>query len=87
MKIVVVGAGKIGSTMISRLVTEEHDLTVVDKDVSVVSEISNIYDVMCVCGNATDCSVLEEAGVPEADLFIAATASDELNMLSCLSRA
>ncbi len=83
MKIVVVGAGKIGSTMISRLVTEEHDLTVVDKDVSVVSEISNIYDVMCVCGNATDCSVLEEAGVPEADLFIAATASDELNMLSC----
>ena len=83
MNIIVVGAGKIGSTIISRLVEEEHDLTVIDNDPSVIANITNIYDVMGVIGNGTDCSVLQEAGVGEAELIIAATSSDELNMLCC----
>ena len=57
MNIIVVGAGKIGSTIISRLVEEEHDLTVIDNDPSVIANITNIYDVMGVIGNGTDCSV------------------------------
>lgn len=87
MKIIVVGAGKIGSTIISRLVGEGHDLTVVDNDPAVISDITNIYDVMGVIGNGTDCSVLEESGAKDAELIVAATSSDELNMLCCfLSR-
>lgn len=83
MRIVVVGAGKIGSTIIARLVDEGHDVTVLDNDFSVISDITNVCDVMGVCGNGTDCAMLTEAGVEDAELVIAATSSDELNMLCC----
>lgn len=84
MKIVVVGCGKIGEAIIRALAAEGHDLTVVDDKSSVISEIVNKHDVMCVCGNGVDCEVLEEADIKNTDLFIAVTGSDELNMLSCL---
>lgn len=83
MNIIVVGCGKIGTAIISNLVSEGHDVTAVDNSQAVVSEIANIYDVMSVCGNGTDCETLTEAGVEKTDLFIAVTNSDELNMLSC----
>ncbi len=84
MKIVVVGCGKIGEAILRALAEEGHDLTVVDNKASVIEEILNRHDVMCVCGNGADCEVLEEAGVKTCDLFLAVTGSDELNMLSCL---
>ncbi len=83
MKIIVVGCGKIGTTIVSSLVLEGHDVVAVDNMTSVISEITNIYDVMGVCGNCADYDTLSEAGVDKADLFIASTGSDELNMLSC----
>lgn len=83
MDIVVAGCGKIGSVLVSALESEGHSLTVIDSSSQVVDEMTNIYDVMGVCGNATDCEALAEAGVDKAKLFIAVTASDELNMLSC----
>ena len=83
MKIIVVGCGKIGTTILSSLLAEGHDIVAVDSKPEVISEISNIYDSMCVCGNGTDCDTLAEAGVENAELFVAATNSDELNMLSC----
>lgn len=83
MNIVIVGCGKIGSTILSSLVQEGHDIVAVDSNDAVISEISNIYDSMCVCGSGTDCDTLSEAGVENAELFVAATGSDELNMLSC----
>lgn len=83
MRIVVVGAGKIGSTIIERLVNEGHDVTVIDNDVNVISDITNVCDVMGVCGNGTDCAMLTEAGVEDAELVVAVTSSDELNMLCC----
>lgn len=83
MNIIVVGCGKIGTTVVSTLVAEGHDVTVLDKKAQVISEITNIYDVMGVCGNGTDCETLEEAGVDKADMLISVTDSDELNMLSC----
>ncbi len=82
MKIMIIGGGKIGSTVISDLVSEGHDVTVVDSDGAVLSDIVNIYDVMGVCGNGVDRDVLLEAGVAETDLVISSTSSDELNMLS-----
>ncbi len=83
MNIIIVGCGKIGETILADLVREEHNLTAVDNDPKVLEELSNIYDVMTVCGNGTDRRTLLEADVVHADMLIAATSSDELNMLCC----
>ncbi|MBR2405698.1 MAG: Trk system potassium transporter TrkA [Clostridia bacterium] len=83
MKILVVGCGKIGTTIIDSLSAEGHDVTAIDRIPSVLEEITNIYDVMGVCGNGADHDVLKEAGVENADLFVAVTDSDDNNMLSC----
>ncbi len=83
MKIIVVGCGKIGTTIIESLVSEGHDVVAVDSNKSAVDEVGNIYDVMCLCGNGVDWETLSEAGVEKAELFVAVTGSDEFNMLSC----
>lgn len=83
MKIVIVGCGKIGTAMLSNLVNEEHEIVAIDNQPAIISEITNIYDIIGVCGSGTDNDVLEEAGVDEAELFVSVTDSDELNMLSC----
>ncbi len=83
MKILVVGCGRIGASIIQSLVKEGHDVVAVDGSKTVIEEIGNIYDVMCVCGNGADCETLAEAGVAGAELLVAVTGSDEFNMLSC----
>ncbi|MBQ4317080.1 MAG: Trk system potassium transporter TrkA [Clostridia bacterium] len=83
MKIVIVGCGKIGTSILENLVGEGNDVVAIDISPSVINEIGNVYDVMCVCGNGADTETLEEAGVSKADLFVAVTDSDELNMLAC----
>lgn len=83
MKIIIVGCGKIGTSIIESLVGEGSDVVAVDSSPAVIDEIGNIYDVMCVCGNGADTETLEEAGVSKCDLFVAVTSSDELNMLAC----
>ncbi|MBP5308459.1 MAG: Trk system potassium transporter TrkA [Clostridia bacterium] len=85
MKIIIVGCGKIGKTILASLVREKHDVLAIDINPAVVSEITNAYDVMGICGNGTEYEKLKEAGAAKADLFIAATSSDELNMLSCFA--
>ena len=83
MRVVIVGSGKIGQFMVHSLVSEGHDVVVVDNDAKVVEEVTNQYDVMAVCGNGVDWETLEEAGVAQAELVAAVTDSDEKNMLSC----
>lgn len=83
MNIVVAGCGKIGGSVLANLVAEGHDVVALDTDESVISDLMNKYDVMGVCGNGADCETLTEAGIEKAELFIATTGSDELNMLSC----
>ncbi len=83
MKIVVAGCGKIGQTVIGSLVAEGHDLVAIDSDNGILNELTNIYDIMVICGNCADSDVLEECSVKDAELFVALTGSDELNMLSC----
>ncbi len=83
MDIIIAGVGKIGLAVIATLVKEGHDVTVIDKNKDVITDVTNIYDVMGVCGNCADCETLEEAGVDKAELFVAFTDSDEMNMLSC----
>lgn len=84
MNIIVAGCGKIGKTIVSSLVSEGHNVTVIDKDKKVIEEITDTLDAMGVCGDAEGFETLEEAGVANADLFVAATNFDEINMLGCL---
>lgn len=83
MKIVVAGCGKIGHTIIESLVIEGHDVTAVDIEPEVLEEVTNMYDVMCVCGAVTDVNTLMEADVGKCELFVSVTGSDEMNMLAC----
>lgn len=84
MHIIIVGLGKLGMTMTKQLVNEGHSITVVDINSEKLTKTVDIYDVMGVCGNGATCETLEEAGASKAKLIIAATASDELNILCCL---
>lgn len=81
MKIIIAGAGKIGSSVARSLSAEGHDITIIDTDPDIIFHLSNELDVICVEGSATSSDTLVEAGVAEADLLMAATDMDELNMI------
>ena len=84
MKIVLVGAGKVGTTIIRFLVEEGHDITIIDNNLKVVNETINNYDVNGVVGNGASRAIQIEAQVDKADVLIATTANDEQNILCCL---
>ena len=84
LNIIIVGCGKVGMTLIEQLSKEGHDITIIDKNAAKVQEMSNLYDIMGLVGNGASYSVQMEAGIENADLIIAVTASDELNLLCCL---
>ena len=81
MKIIIVGAGRIGSSLAEELSAEGHDITVVDRDAETIEHVSNDVDVICLEGSATNPDALLEAGAADADLLIAATEQDEVNMV------
>ena len=84
MKIIIVGAGKVGTNLIKLLADENHDITVIDSDSKLVNSVVNDFDVIGFCGNGASFPVQEEAGVDRCDIFIAVTGSDELNIMSCM---
>ena len=84
MKIIIVGCGKVGTTLAEQLNRENHDITLIDTNEEAIQNISNSADVMGVTGNGAVYQVQMEAGIQDADLLIATTNSDELNMLCCL---
>lgn len=83
LSIIIVGCGKVGSTITAALYREGHDITVIDKNPATVQALTNSYDVMGIVGNGASYSVQMEAGIEFADLIIAVTGSDELNLLCC----
>ncbi len=84
MKIVIVGDGKVGSALTVQLAEEGHDVVVIDSSPKALRTSVEIHDVMGVNGNGASYAVQKEAGVGEADLLIAATSGDELNLLCCM---
>lgn len=85
MKIIIIGCGKVGKTLTEQLSSEgTHDITVIDLRRDVLQNIANTYDVMGVTGNGTSFSILQEADIDTADVLIAVTNSDELNLLCCV---
>ena len=85
MNIIIAGNGKVGMTLVRELSEEGHDLTIIDLDKSILSATQDQYDVMAVEGNCASMPTLLTAGADKADLLIAATNSDELNLLCCLT--
>ncbi|MCI8516629.1 MAG: Trk system potassium transporter TrkA [Hungatella sp.] len=84
MKIIIVGCGKVGVTLAEQLNHEGHDITLIDQNSSALEQVINSIDVLGVAGNGAVYDVQLDAGIEEADLLIATTNSDELNMLCCL---
>ena len=84
MKIIVLGAGKVGKTLIKHMSNEDHDIIVVDQNATKVEEVVNQFDVIGVVGNGGSYDILMEAGAQDANLIICVTASDELNILAGL---
>ena len=85
MKIIIAGAGKVGHSVAALLAEEGHDLTIIDRDPETIQHISNTRDVICVEGSATNPGTLREAGAEHADLLLAATEQDEVNMVCGIS--
>ena len=84
MEIVLVGCGKVGTALVRRLSEEGHNITVIDSNESRIQEIVEKYDVLGVVGNGSSISALSEANMETADVLIAVTGSDELNLLCCM---
>lgn len=84
MKLVVIGDGKVGRAIIDHVSKEGHEIVVIDIDPESIEQIVEKYDVMAVCGNGASYDIQKSAGVDKNSLVIAATDSDETNILSCL---
>ncbi len=85
MKIIIAGGGKVGQTLARQLALEGHDLTIIDADNTVVESTVERLDAMAVHGNCAAGQVLDQAGIRDADLLIAATGEDEVNLLCCMT--
>lgn len=83
LSIIIVGCGKVGRSLVGQLFKEGHDITIIDKKASEIATLTNMYDIMGIVGNGASYTTLQEAGIDTADLFIAITDSDELNLLCC----
>ena len=83
MKILILGAGQVGSTVAESLVSEANDITVVDTDAAKLQMLQNRFDLRTLVGNASHPSVLKKAGLADADMLLAVTQSDEVNMVAC----
>lgn len=84
MNIIIIGCGRVGRTLAKKLNEDGNAVTVIDNDAEKVKRVTDRYDVMGIVGNGATHTVQEEAGIASADLMIAVTASDELNLLCCL---
>ena len=86
MKIIIIGDGKVGYTLAENLSRDDdNDVTIIDKNAEVLRDTIDSLDVRCIKGNGVSANVLLDAGVREADLLVAATTSDEMNMVCCLT--
>jgi trk system potassium uptake protein TrkA len=83
MKIIILGAGQVGATLASNLVSEDNDITVIDRDVSKLDVLQDKYDLRVIHGHAAHPSILDAAGASTADLIIAITSNDECNITAC----
>ena len=83
MKILILGAGRVGSNLAEMLVVDKSDVTVVDTNAEALVNLQERFDLRTVVGTATSLEVLEEAGINDVDMLVAVTANDEVNLVAC----
>ncbi len=83
MKIIILGAGQVGSSLAENLASEANDITVIDTDTVKLRELQDRLDIRTVTGHASHPNILRRAGAEDADMLIAVTNSDEINMVAC----
>ena len=84
MYVVVMGGGRVGLNLASFLISDGHDVTLIENDENLCTNAAAELDALVICGNGTDTKTLEEANVSSADVFVAATGNDEANLLACI---
>ena len=83
MKIIIIGAGQVGGTLAANLASEAFDITLVDNDEGVLNELRDKLDIQTISGWGSHPDVLRRAGADDADMLVAVTSSDEVNMIAC----
>ncbi len=84
MRIVIMGGGKVGLNLASFLISDGQDIVLIENDNDAASKAASRLDAMIINGTGTDTKTLEDAGIQDADVFVAATGNDEANLLACL---
>ena len=83
MKILILGAGRVGSSLAEMLVNDKSDVTVVDTHTEALDKLQERFDLRTVAGTATSIEVLRDAGIDDVDMIVAVTADDEVNLVAC----
>jgi trk system potassium uptake protein TrkA len=84
MYVVIMGGGRVGLTLANLLISDGHDVTLIENDESLCGNAAVELDALVICGNGTDIKTLEESNINNANVFVAATGNDEANLLSCI---
>ena len=84
MYVVIMGGGKVGFNLASFLISDGHDVTLIESNESLCNNIASELDALVIFGNGTDIKTLEEANIKDADVFVAATGHDESNLMACV---
>jgi trk system potassium uptake protein len=82
--VVVLGGGRVGLNLASFLISDGHDVTLIESDNNLCTNAASELDALVICGSGTDTKTLEEANLKDADVFVAATGNDETNLLACV---
>jgi len=83
MKIIILGAGQVGASVAANLASEANDITVIDEDAAILQDLQDRLDIRTVIGYASHPDILLQAGAADADMIIAVTRNDEINMVAC----
>ena len=84
MNIIIMGAGRVGLNLASFLISDGKDVIIIESDKNLCSNAVNELDALVICGSGTETKTLEEAGIDDVDVFVAATGNDEVNLLACV---
>ena len=84
MYIIIMGGGRVGLSLANLLIEDGYDITLIESDEALCSEVASELDALVICGNGTNSKLLEETNIEDADYFIATTGNDEANLLSCI---
>lgn len=84
MYVVILGGGRVGLNLASFLISDGQDVTLIESDAELCSKAASELDSLVICGNGTDTKILKESNIEDADVFVAATGNDEVNLLTCV---